>query len=150
SVIGYLNQKGITNGAIFNFQGVCPQWMGLTELNPAFEDEWAEMIASLFYYARNTEHLQFNLVEPINEPDAPPQGFSLTWGNDQYVAMLHYLALKLDTNGMSDIRFIVPDMAWPDTNLMAAIMADPVVMAKVAHFGLHSYSAAGAGSTGIY
>ena len=29
-------------------------------------------------------------------------------------------------------------------------MTDPVVMAKMPHFGIHSYSASGTGSTGVY
>ena len=33
------------------------------------EDEWVEMMATLLYYARNTENVQFDLVDPINEPD---------------------------------------------------------------------------------
>ena len=148
-VIGYLNQKGITNGIILNFQGAGPDWMGGGSLTPGYEDEWAEMIASLLIYARNTQHLQFHLVAPDNEPDDPPQGISVQ-NSDQYVTMLHYLAVKLDTNDMSDIQFVLPDLAFTDTNFMAAIMNDPVVMAKVAHFGLHSYTAGGVDSYGVY
>ena len=48
--------------------------MGGALLAPGYEDEWAEMIVSLLYYARNTRHLQFNLVAPDNEPDATPSG----------------------------------------------------------------------------
>ena len=33
---------------------------------------------------------------------------------------------------------------------MPEMMADPVVMAKVAHFGVHSYSDGGSGSSGVY
>ena len=68
-LIGYLNQKGITNGIVLNFQGPGPDWMGGNTLLDGYEDEWAEMIVSLLMYARNTRHLQFNLVAPNNEPD---------------------------------------------------------------------------------
>ena len=33
---------------------------------------------------------------------------------------------------------------------MPEMMADPVVMAKLAHFGVHSYSDGGGGSSGVY
>jgi len=60
---GYLNQKGITNGLILSLQGVLPTWMGSGHINVGSEDEWAEMVASLLYYARNTQHLQFSVVD---------------------------------------------------------------------------------------
>jgi hypothetical protein len=44
---------------------------------------------------------------------------------------------------LGDIRFVVPDMAFTLTSWWTNIMGDPVVMAKVAHFGLHTYSGGG-------
>jgi len=84
----YLNQRGISNGLMFNFQGVGPAWMGGNTLTSGLESEWAEMIASLLIYARSTQHLQFSLVSPGNENDNnPPQGISMT--SAQYVTNLH-------------------------------------------------------------
>jgi hypothetical protein len=149
SLIVYLNQKGITNGIVLNFQGPGPDWMGGTTLNDGYEDEWAEMVASLLIYARNTRHLQFNLVAPNNEPDITGEGINIPT-MDQYVTTLHKLAQKLDTNGLSDFRFVAPDLAATDTGFLSAIMGDSLVMAKLAHFGLHSYSGSGSGSGGVY
>ena len=59
---------------MFNFQGGGPSWMGGNTLSPGYEAEWAEMIASLLIYARNTQHLQFSLVGPGNEEDMVPRG----------------------------------------------------------------------------
>jgi O-glycosyl hydrolase len=144
----YLNQRGITNGLMFNFQGNGPDWMGGSPLTAGYEAEWAEMVASLFIYARNTQHLQFNLVAPDNEEDILVQGVDMT--SDQYVTALHDLSQLLDTNGMSDVRFVGPDLGYTSTDWLSAMMNDPTVMAKVAHFGLHSYYDDGGGSTGIY
>src|SRR5438477_12454396 len=47
SVLGHLNQKGITNGIILNFQGRGPGWLGGDILSDGSEDEWAETVASL-------------------------------------------------------------------------------------------------------
>jgi O-glycosyl hydrolase len=145
----YLNQKGITNGLMFNFQGTGPDWMmNNGTLASGYEAEWAEMIASLLIYARNTQHLQFTLVGPDNEEDITSQGIAMT--SAQYVTALHTLAQLLDTNGLSDVRFVGPDLSSTSTDWLSAMMADPVIMAKLAHIGLHSYSDNGGGSTGIY
>ncbi|MDB6109268.1 MAG: hypothetical protein JWR69_1018, partial [Pedosphaera sp.] len=136
------------NGVMLNFQGPGPQWMGGATLPPGYEAEWAEMIASLLIYARNTRHLQFSLVGPDNEPDNINQGVDVV-NAAQYVTMLHLLAQKLDTNGSSDLRFVGPDRAGGGTNFMPEMMNDPVVMGKMAHFGVHGYSGSGTGSTGV-
>lgn len=137
----YLNQKGITNGLMLSFHGYGPPWMLETNgstLAPGMEDEWAEMIASVLIYARTNRQLQFTLVGPDNEPDSASYvGINMTPA--QYVTALHYLAEKLDTNGLGDIRFVAPDLADNATSWWTNIMGDPVVMAKVAHFGLHDY-----------
>jgi O-glycosyl hydrolase len=144
----YLNQRGITDGLMFNLQGNGPDWMGGSALTDGYEAEWAEMVASLFMYARNTQHLQFNLVAPNNEPDQPLMGVGMTI--PQYVTALHTLAGLLDTNGLSDLRFVGPDDGFTITDWLSAMMDDPVVMGKLAHFGLHSYSDGGGVSGGVY
>jgi len=148
-MVAYLNQRGISNSVMFNFQGVGPAWMGGTNLTPGYEAEWAEMIASLLIYARSTQHLQFALVSPGNENDNnPPQGISMT--STQYVTALHTLAQLLDTNGLSDLHFVGPDLAHTSTARLSDMMSDSLVMAKLAHFGLHSYEDSGIGSAGIF
>ena len=41
-MIGYLNQRGISNILTLNFQGNGPAWLGGTTLKSGSEDEWAE------------------------------------------------------------------------------------------------------------
>ena len=147
-IMGYLNQKGITNGAMINPQGIGPEWLGSDILTPGLEDEWAEMIATMLVYARNTRQIGFKLVAPHNEPDSLPEGISIPTAS-QYVTTLHKLAELLDTNGLSDVRFVGPDRAGGSTTFLPEMMNDPLVIAKVAHFGVHSYSDQGSGSVDV-
>ena len=142
STIGYLNQKGITNGIMLNFMGPGPAWMGAPHITAGLEDEWAETIASLVYYAKVTRGLQFTLLGPANEVDwdgiEGPQVDQ--W---QYALLLHKLAQKLDAIGLSDIRFVGPDTADINSGVNAylpQLLADSVVMAKLQHFGFHNYA----------
>jgi O-glycosyl hydrolase len=48
------------------------------------------------------------------------------------------------------VRFSGPDLANTSTAWLSAMMADPVVMGKLAHFGLHSYVGMTADATGVY
>jgi O-glycosyl hydrolase len=148
-MMSYLNQKGITNGLILNFQGPGPSWMGGLSLDPGYEDEWAEMVASLVIYARTNLHLQFTLLAPNNEPNITGEGIQVQ-NADQYVECLHKLAQLLDANGLTDIRFVAPDLSDGLTDFFDEIMSDPLVMSKMAHFGVHSYSGGGSGSQGVY
>jgi O-glycosyl hydrolase len=142
--IGYLNQKGFSTNIIMSFMGNVSDWMGGTRIKSAEEDEWVEMIASLVYYARNKMHLSFSMLDPLNETD---------WGHNegplveqvQYTRLLHKLSVKLDSIGLGDIKFIGPTTAGIVKGVdvyMPVMMRDSVVMAKVDHFGLHSYASA--------
>jgi len=148
----YLNSRGITDGLIYNFQGPGPAWMcgtsnpNLQSLTVGLEDEWAEMIVSQLYYARNVRGVQFRSVMPNNEPDIGVQGIHLS-GAAQYATTLHKLALKLDANGLSDVTIIGPDLASTDNNYFSAMEADPTIMAKVARLSVHGYTDGGGTST---
>lgn len=148
-LIGYLNQKGITNGVMLNFQGPGPAWMG-QPITPGLEPAWAQMITSLLVYGRNTEGLKYNLIGPDNEMNLDPETQGVgTSGPGQYVTMLHDLVEDLDTNGVGDIQIVGPDLYDTSTNWMPDIMQDPVVMGNLAHFSIHSYNDDGAGSGGV-
>ena len=148
-MFAYLNSRGIADGAFFSFMGPGPSWMGGGTLGAGREDEWAEMVTSLLAYARIYRGLQFQLVAPDNEPDIYNEGIHIGTA-DQYATALHKLSEKLDANGLSDVRFVGPDLAAGGTAYMPEMMADPYVMDKLAHFGVHSYSDGGGGSSGVY
>ena len=111
---------------------------GGESLTPGYENAYAEMIASAVIYARKTQNLQFTVVPPLNEPDTTYTGVHLS-GASQYVTVVDDLGRQLDANGMSDVRFSGPDLAYTSTSWMTAMMGDSYLMSKVAHFGLHSY-----------
>jgi O-glycosyl hydrolase len=142
STLAYLNQKGITQNLILNVMGPVASWMGGSHIAPAAEDEWVEMVASLVSYAHITRNLQFGLLAPMNEPDwdgiEGPQVDQ--W---QYVRLMQKLFLRLDGLGLSAIRLVGPDTASADAGVQRyfpEMMADPPLMAKLAHFGLHNYA----------
>ncbi len=148
-MMAYLNQRGITNGITLNFQGPGPSWMmNGSRLATGYEDEWAEMISSLLLYARFTNNLQFNLVAPHNEPDITGEGINIPTVS-QYLLTLHSLAQKLSTNGLSDMLMVAPDRSTSNTNWVPEIMSDPLIMSKLGHFGMHSYSSGGTGSQNV-
>lgn len=138
----YLNQKGISDGITLSLMGRVPDWMGGSAIDTAFEDEWVETVATLVSYARNTEHVQFALLDPLNEPDwdgiEGPRADQ--W---QYTTLLHKLSARLDAMGLADVHFVGPSTASVDAGVndyMPEMMNDPVVMAKVDHFGFHNYA----------
>jgi hypothetical protein len=136
-LMGYLNQKGISNGLMPNFQGNGPAWLGSPALSTGMEAEWAEMIGSFLVYAALSNHLSFSLVGPDNELDQTVQSVNMT--ATQYTNALHKLAQFLDTNGLGNLQFVGPDLSLGNTSYMPQMMGDSVVMSKLAHFGLHNY-----------
>ena len=94
------------------------------------------------YYARNTRGPQFSLLSPMNEPD---------WNGIegprvdqfQYGRLRQKLSQKLDAIGLSVIHFVGPDTASVGTggnNYFPEMFANPTVMSKLDHFGLHNYA----------
>jgi O-glycosyl hydrolase len=144
----YLNQKGVRDGITLSLMGRVPDWMGGSAIDTAFEDEWVETVATLVSYARNTEHVQFGILDPLNEPDwdgiEGPQVDAA-----QYTHLLHKLSERLDAMGLGDVRFLGPSTASVDTGVntyMPTLMTDPVVMNKRDHFAFHNYAGDTAGA----
>ncbi len=113
------------------------------------ENEFAETVVSMLVYARSNQHLQFSEARMVNEPDISYSGVTMT-GSAQYVKVMHDMGLLLDANGMSDVRFSGPDLAETTTSWMSAMMADPYLMSKVAHIGVHSYQNETPDASGVY
>ncbi len=144
----YLNQRGVTSGISISFMGRVPPWMGASVITPANEDEWVEMMATFVAYARGVEHVQFEMLDPLNEPDwdgleGPKVGAA------QYTRLLHRLATRLDAAGHRDVRLLGPNTADLNAGVsdyIPSLMSDPVVMARMDHLGLHSYAASTGGA----
>jgi hypothetical protein len=61
----------------------------------------------------------------------------------QYVRLMQKLFQKLDALGLSSIRLVGPDTASADAGVQSyfpEMVANPALMAKLAHFGLHNYA----------
>lgn len=166
NTLHYLNSKGITNGLMISFMGGPPasapmtspdpvkSWMGGTDysISPSKEDEFVETLAAFLYYMRNREKIQFSLVSPMNEtdiqsvsksadhPDGVVEGPNMP-DAIQYVRVVKKLAKKLDSIGMSDIRFVTPDAGGEE--LFRAVLnemsKDSYLMTKLACWGVHQY-----------
>lgn len=139
--IRYLNSRGITDNLMINFMGPVPAWMGKRTIRPELQDEYVEMITSFFLYARNKKHLKFGLVSPTNESDWRNEGPEIN--EFEYASVFRKLVDRMDSLGMGDIRYVGPDPASMQEGIkryIPELMKDPVVMAKMAHIGVHSYA----------
>ena len=67
----------------------------------------------------------------------------------QYTHLMQNLSQRLDGLGLSAIRPVGPDTASVSTGVQTyflEMMRNPVLMAKLAHFGLHNYAGSTAGA----
>ena len=140
--LGYLNARHVPL-VMLNLMGTIPEWMGGSTLRPDQEDQWVKMVASLVYYGRNTRHVQFNLLSPMNEEDlGAPEGPRVE--PEQYARVLAKLSTRLQQLGLDDVKLVGPDTAAPGpaaTAYAPLLFADPALMSHVAYLTLHSYSA---------
>jgi O-glycosyl hydrolase len=166
NTLRYLNKKGITDGLVISFMGAPPaspplsasdpkkSWMGGVDhtINTTMEDEFAESIAALLYYMRNTAGIRFGLVSPMNETDVIAMSKSADHPDGivegpnipdavQYVRILRKLAKRLDAIGMDDIRFVTPDAAGDRLfgDCLVEMVKDPYLLGKLAKWGVHQY-----------
>ena len=151
NTLHYLNQKGVTNGLVISFMGHPPAWMGANStVDSTNDDEFVETMASLLYYARNTAGISFNLISPINEPDTGGVEGPNIGSATQMADILHKLAVKLDAIGMSDVRILAPEAAYQWGPYFDALVADPVIVAKLKAWAVHNYQNNPGGYQGDY
>jgi len=145
--VEYINSKP-GQQVMVNVMGGVPDWMGGNRIDESREDHWVRMIASMVAYGRTVRGLDFNLLGPMNETDwngiEGPQV-----GPEQYVRLLHKLVVRLDGLGLSDIRLVGPDTASAPKAVeeyLPALASDPLVMSRLAHFGIHTYDGEAVGT----
>jgi O-glycosyl hydrolase len=142
-MIGYLNNRGISDRLMINFMGYAPRWMGIKVIKPEYEDEYVEMITSFFYYALRVKHLKFGLIAPTNESEHHdyPEGPHLD--GKQHARIIRKLIDRMEGAGiMGNIKIVAPDNASPDRSLkdfIPPLMDDSIIMSKIFRFGFHSY-----------
>ncbi len=145
--VQYINSKP-GQQVMVNVMGGVPDWMGGNRIDEAREDQWVRMISSMVAYGRTVRGLDFKLLGPMNETDwngiEGPQV-----GPEQYVRLLHKLIVRLDGLGLADIRLVGPDTASAPKGVeeyLPELAKDPLVMARLAHFGIHTYDGDAAGA----
>lgn len=147
----YLNQKGFDSTIALSFMGPLAQWMGGATVDAAHEDEVVEAIVTLVAYARNTAQVRFGMLDPFNESDwNGNEGPKLSAA--QYVRLLEKILTRLDALGVTDLQVLGPNTADVGTGVgtyLPAMMASPKVMARLAHFAFHSYSASTGGADAV-
>ncbi|MCW3118167.1 MAG: hypothetical protein JWM28_2249 [Chitinophagaceae bacterium] len=139
-MMAWLNHHGITKNLMINFMGYIPKWMGEETINPGMDEEYVEMLASFFYYAKNKKRLQFGLISPTNESDWRKEGPKLD--PRHYAIVMRKLIDRMASLGMGDVQYVGPDPADMKRGIkeyIPELMKDPLIMAKMAHFGVHSY-----------
>lgn len=138
--IAYINSISGQTVSI-NVMGGVSNWMGGTKITRDLEDYWVRMIASMVYYGIVVRKLDIPLISPMNEPDLNGiEGPVVDPG--QYVRLMDKLSTQLDRLGLTDVRYVGPDTSSQDKavhDYLPAIAADPALMARMAHFGIHSY-----------
>lgn len=145
--IEYINSKP-GQQVMVNVMGGVPAWMGGNHVDELREDDWVRTISSMVAHGRTVRGLDFTLLGPMNETDwngiEGPQV-----GPEQYVRLLHKLIVRLDSLGLSDMRIVGPDTASAPKAVEAylpALAKDPLVMSRLAYFGIHSYDGDAAGT----
>lgn len=142
-MVKYLNDQGITNNLVINFMGFAPNWMGVKVIEPRYEDEYVEMITSLFYYARKVKHLRFGYIAPTNESEHHCCKEGPHLNGEQHARILRKLIDRMESLRIMDgIQIVAPDNANTAIAIkeyIPAMMKDAVVMNQVAHLGVHSY-----------
>ena len=149
STIAYLNQKSITSNIILCVMGPAPAWVGGGHIDPTAENEWAHAIASLVYYGRRIMNLQFDILDPLNEPDSVYGIEGPSADAVQYTRLLSTLSSALDGMNLTEIRLIGPSTAYQDDGVggyLPQMLTDDTVMSKLDHFGFHDYSGYSAGA----
>jgi O-glycosyl hydrolase len=140
NTVEYLNRHGITNGVMLNYMGRAPEWMGQSVIKPEYEDEFVEMQVSFLLYAKNVKHLLFGLFSPMNETDIKNEGPTVK--ADQFARILRKLVDRMQQNGLGNVKIVSPDAAGMRNAIrtyLPAMLSDPVIMKKIAHWGMHSY-----------
>jgi hypothetical protein len=141
STLEHLNNHAIMYGLLIDFQGAIPEWMGRSELNPEYEDEFVEMELSFLMYAWHVRKLQFAYFTPLKVADEQNEG--LTIDAHQLTRLMRKFADRIDKAELQfsllDVKIVVPAITSSKngiTSHIPEILSDSVIMKKVAHSGL--------------
>lgn len=142
-----LNAKGAK--PFLNASGHIPPGLGRAD-DPkrlADFDGYAEMVVTMTKWAREREHLKFDLLAPFNETDLGfPEGPKIAL--EDAVSAVEAILKRLDEQGLSDVRLILMDDAGPWRERLDVILGQASWARRVAVFGFHGYGDGDDGDTG--
>lgn len=137
AMMRFLNEHGIQ--PYLTVSGDVPRWMLGEDGKTLVEyEQLADMLASMVAWARHKERLDFRLFGPMNETDhGSPEGPSVS--AEGYVKLVRVLDRKLRERGIHDIRYVVAEQAWYNTEYVQAFVESPDLHERIGAFGVHSY-----------
>jgi O-glycosyl hydrolase len=154
----YLNHRGLR--PFLTLSGIVPDWMlddraprpthhvcdqqaatrppRRDHLSPGKYDEFAEEVVSMAEYARTHARIDFQYFSPMNETDCyPAEGPRVD--PEETPAVLLALARRLRTEGMGDVKLVVPEQAIIANDYVDPILANEELMRQVGAFSFHVY-----------
>lgn len=133
----WLNRQGIK--PYLNASGIVPRWMCSNDgVTLADYDAFAEMMASMLLWAREQEHVQFELFGPLNETDlGPPEGPFVS--AEAYVKVLEVLVQKLGHYRLTDVKLVVPEAAHYSLEYVRPILGSRQLVGRIGVVGMHTY-----------
>ena len=142
-----LNAKGAK--PFLNASGHIPPGLGRADDPKRLADfvGYAEMVVTMTKWAREREHLKFDLLAPFNETDLGfPEGPKIAL--EDTVAAVDAMLKRLDEHGLSDVRLILMDDAGPWRERVNLILKQDSWAKRVAVFGFHGYGDGDDGDSG--
>jgi O-glycosyl hydrolase len=136
-MIPVLREAGATGLYWGLIQG--PRWNGFDGESSFSVDEMAENQLAAFLHFRDEHGIRVDRLAPFSEPSGGGIDWPIT--ADQARRAVIRLGERLETNGFSDVRMIVPDAVapGPSAEYGRVILEDPAARPYVGALGFHAY-----------
>ncbi len=132
----YLNERGIN--PYITASGIVPTWMTSDGKTLNEYNYFAEMMHSFVEWAKYTENIKFTLFGPLNETDiGPPEGPKVE--PEEFAKVIKTLINRFE-DGLEDIRFVLTEQAFFNTDYIKHLINDPEVSQKIGVISMHMYS----------
>jgi len=132
----HLNERGIN--PYITASGIVPSWMTSDGKTLSEYDYFAEMMHSFISWARYKENIKFKLFGPLNETDiGPPEGPKIE--TEEIVKVITTLDKRFK-DGLEDIKFVLPEQAFFNTNYVKHLINDPELARRIGVISMHMYS----------
>jgi O-glycosyl hydrolase len=132
----YLNERGIA--PYIAASGIVPLWMTNDGKTLTRYDYFAEMMYSFVSWAKYKAGIKFTLFGPLNETDiGPPEGPKVE--PKEFAEVIKALDERF-RGGLEDVKFVLPEQAYFNTDYVRYIINDPVLAKRIAVISMHMYS----------